>query len=192
MKYPGAYGLLLMLVFLSCKTIQGHNPINKTDTLTRPSRKLYFTLKYGHGGFRDSRSPLGELGGGQLAICAQHIDYPVALSFSGEYYTNGPDPTHPYEIYDMWVINCYYSEYILKKKRLNIFMGPGMGRLKVPINEDVSASSILFTIDAGLNARLLWKFGLYASYKYLYANKPGKINFNEHILLIGITFNFRI
>lgn len=183
---------LLMVMFISMTSLQANNHVFEADTIPVSQKNLYFTIKYGQGGFSDDRSPIGKLGGGQLAICAQHINYPIAISLSGEYYTNSAEPTNPYEISDMLVFNFFYSKYLLKKSRLNVFVGPGLGTMKVPQKYNESANSLLFDIEAGINARFLWKFGLYVTYKYLYANKPDMINFSEHILLIGITFNFKL
>ncbi|MCG8700538.1 MAG: hypothetical protein MI922_20960, partial [Bacteroidales bacterium] len=68
--------------------------------------------------------------------------------------------------------------------------GPGMGTLQVLESPGNVARSWLFEAEVGVNAKLLWNFGLYANYKYLYAYKQPAINFSEHVMLVGITFNF--
>lgn len=158
----------------------------------KADKSFLFTLKYGHGGFNDQRSPIGKLGGGLLAVTAQHEAFPIAFSFSGEYYTNSAEPVDPYEISDMIVLSCYYSKFFLRDQRLNVFAGPGVGRLVVPVNAKDSKKGPLINLEAGVNARVLWKFGLYAHYKYLHARKGSAIDFNEHILLVGLSFNFTI
>jgi len=184
--------ILLFVILYSITSLKANNNVLDSDSTSSSNKKIYFTLKYGQGGFSDSRSPLDKLGGGQLAICAQHKDYPIAISLSTEYYTNSAGPTNPYEISDMNGVNIFYSRYFLKKDRINLFAGPGIGYMLVPQNENENAKSIFYNIEAGINAKLLWKFGLYATYKYLYAQKNDLVDFSEHILLIGITFNFKL
>jgi hypothetical protein len=104
--------VLLIMMLFSITTLMAA----EVDSTSAYEKKIYFTIKLGQGGFRDSRSPIGKLGGGQLAICAQHIAYPVALSFSSEYYTNSADPTNPYEISSLFAINSFYSKYFFCKE----------------------------------------------------------------------------
>ena len=160
---------------------------------------FFFTIRIGQGGFRDKRSSLNQLGGGQLALDIRHRKYPFALSVSSEYYTNSPNPTHRYEISGMTAVNVLYVPWIKKKRRYNIFFGGGIGQLKVPRTEenpDEKESRLLFNLEAGINYSLFWKLGVYGAGKYLYAQKRVDgiriINFNELILLVGITFNFSI
>lgn len=166
-------------------------PLNAEKTET-DERKIYLTLKFGQGGFNDSRSPLDKLGGGEVALVLQHRDYPIAISLAGEYYTNSPAPQNSYEISDMTIINGFYSKYFLNKKKLQIFGGPGVGVMTVPQLDEKSVNSILFNWVGGVNYRLIWKIGLYGTYKYLYAQKDDRVDFSEHIFMIGISFNFRL
>jgi len=53
---------------------------------------------------------------------------------------------------------------------------------------------ICYNIEGGINIIAFWKIGFYGIYKYLYANKEINsvkvIDFNERIVLLGITGNF--
>ena len=160
-------------------------------------KKVYFTIRLGQGGFRDDRSEIGKLGGGQLTLDIKPRKYPVAISISGEYYTNSPDPTHSYEIADLTVINILYMEKLFKSERANVFLGGGIGRLEVPKGEnepDAVVKGTMYDIEGGINFRLFWKIGFYGIGKYLYAQKKNNsikaIDFNEFIVLLGFTFNF--
>ena len=182
--------ILLILVIISGIHLQALGIAAKTDSTFTSEKKIYFTIRYGQGGFRDDRSPINKLGGGQLALDIKPAKLPLVISLSHEYYTNGPDPTNSYEISGLVAVNCLYSKYLLKNDRLNVFAGAGVGGLTVPQGADPGAKGLLFDIEAGFNARLLWKFGIYGAYKYLYADKENLINFSEHILLVGLSFTF--
>lgn len=181
---------LLILVIISGTRLQAMDIACKTDSTFASEKKIYFTIRYGQGGFTDERSPINKLGGGQLALDIKPAKLPLAITISTEYYTNSADPTNPYEISGLVAVNCLYSKYLLENQRLNVFAGAGAGGLTVPQGSDSSAKGMLFDIEAGFNARLLWKFGIYGVYKYLYAHKKTLINFNEHIILVGISFTF--
>jgi len=185
---------LLIFVIISVAPLKAHDFDRKADSASASDsdseKNIYFTIRFGQGGFTDDRSPINKLGGGQLAIDIKHGKLPIGISISNEYYTNSSNPTNPYEISTLTAVNCLYYKNLLKSNRLNVFAGGGIGGMKVPQGNDTSANSMLFNFEAGINTRLLWKFGLYATYKYLYANKEDQVNFSEHIVLIGITFNF--
>ena len=160
-------------------------------------KKVYFTIRLGQGGFRDDRSEIGKLGGGQVTLDIKPKKYPVAISFSSEYYTNSPDPTHSYEIAGLTAINLLYMTKLLKSERANVFMGGGIGRLEVPKGEnepDTMVKGIMYNFEAGINVRLFWKIGFYGIGKYLYAQKKNNsikvIDFSEGIVLLGFTLNF--
>lgn len=169
---------------------------NQTDSQNARRKMVALTLRFGQGGFTDHRSPLNQLGGGQIALDVKPAGLPIALSLSGEYYTNGPEPTHSYEISDLTSLNCLYVKNFSKTI---LFAGGGFGQLKVPRGKDKpnqTESGPLFNLEVGVNRVLLWKIGLYAVGKYLYAQKSRNgekvIAFNEAILLIGLTLNFKI
>jgi hypothetical protein len=151
-------------------------------------KRVYFTIRSGQGGFTDARSDIDKLGGGQLTLDVRLAKYPLALSLSEEYYTNSPDPTHSYEIASMAVLNLLYMKKL--SRRINLFSGGGICLLEVPDNESGYENGFGIDAELGINVIVFWKLGLYGMYKYLYANDNGLIDFNEHIGMLGITFNF--
>lgn len=174
-------------------------PGENSDDSASKEKKPYFTLRIGQGGFSDKRSPLGKLGGGQLTLDIKPGKLPLALSISSEYYTNSADPSHSHEIPGLVSINILYTAPIFKSKRVNFFMGGGMGRLKVPKGEDEPDAVVRgthYNLEAGMNVRVFWKIGFYGTCKYLYAKKAVAgidiIDFKEFIILLGITFNFSL
>ena len=187
-----------LLLPLLCSIIV-HFSGNQTACSAPREKKVYFTFRLGQGGFRDDRSPIGKLGGGQLTLDIKPAKYPVALSISGEYYTNSADPTHSYEIADMTALNLLYMKKPFKSERVTVFAGGGVGWLEVPQGDrkpNASEKGILYNIEAGMNVRLFWKIGFYGVGKYLYANKEKSsikvIDFNEFIVLLGFTLSFGI
>jgi hypothetical protein len=174
-----------------------HNTSDSTNCPSSRKKKVYFTIRLGQGGFRDDRSPIGKLGGGQLTLDIKPSKYPIAFSISNEYYTNSPDPTHSYEIAGLIAVNLLYMNKLFKSERTNFFIGGGIGRLEVPKGEnepDEMEKGIVYNMEAGVNVRVFWKIGLYGIGKYLYGmkevNNKKVINFSERIVLLGITFNF--
>lgn len=180
----------VLLLLVSIPQLYANDDFYQSDSTSSSEKKVYFTIRYGQGGFSDTRSPIGKLGGGQLAIDIKPSKLPLAISISNEAYTNSNDPTEPYEISGLVLVNCLYSDYFFKNNRLNVFAGAGLGGLKVPQGINASTKAMLFDVEAGINTLLFWKIGLYGTYKYLYANNGNVINFSEHIVLVGITFNF--
>lgn len=88
---------------------------------------------------------------------------------------------------------------VFKTERGNLFAGGGIGGLEVPkgVDEpDAMERGSLYNIEGGINIRAFWKIGFYGIYKYLYAKKEINnvkvIDFSEHIVLLGITFNFSL
>jgi hypothetical protein len=161
--------------------------------------KLDFTIRLGQGGFSDDRSPIGQLGGGQLAVDIKLKNIPIAISISSEYYTNSADPTYSYEIDDLTAVNILYMNQVFSSERAIFFAGGGIGKLEVPKDEDESEArnkGILYNLEAGVNYKAFWKIGFYGIYKYLYSKKEVNnikvIDFSEHIILLGVTFNFSL
>ena len=168
-------------------------------TLLFAEKMLDLTIRSGQGGFSDIRSPIGVLGGGELTLDIKLRQLPLAFSFSGEYYTNSADPTHDYEIAGSSTYSLLYMNKLFSWERVNVFAGAGPGYMEVPIEDALPAkiyeNAWYLNVEAGINIRVLWKFGLYGVYKYMYAYKEGGstlIDFNEHIVLLGLTFNFSI
>ena len=157
------------------------------------------TIRTGQGGFTDVCSLIGVLGGGELTLDLKLRKLPLAFSFSGEYYTNSASPTHDYEIAGTSTYSLLYMDKLFAWEHFNIFAGGGLGYMEVPIEDAfptrIYKSAWYLNVEAGINIRVLWKFGLYGVYKYMYAYKEGGstfIDFNEHIVLLGLTFNFSI
>ena len=169
------------------------------DVDTPYERTVDFTLRLGMGGFRDSRTPVGSLGGDQLAIDIKPRAWPVALSVSSEYYTNSPEPTHAYEISNLIAINLLYVAHAVSNERLNYFFGGGIGWLEVPSdinNPGAREKDNLFNLEAGVRYCYFERFGFYGAVKYLTAEKTVNniklIDFNERVFLVGITYNFSL
>ena len=201
--------LFLFLLFISfvpfsCKQLYAQDEENQTkyshtqsDTLKE--KKVDFIVRLGQGGFRDSRSPIDKLGGGQLTLDIKPSTLPIALSISSEYYTNGPDPTHSYEIPTLVSVNMLYMAQLFNIERANYFLGGGIGWLEVPKGEDEPDARVkgkLYNLEAGTNVRVFWKIGFYGVAKYLSAQKRVNnikvIDFNEGIILLGVTLNFSL
>ena len=184
-----------MVSVFSCFQIDAHEVVSQTDSLSSAEKKIDFTIRLGQGGFTDKRSPIGQLGGGQLTLDIKPRNIPVAISVSTEYYTNGPNPTHSYEIADLITVNFLFITKPFKTERVNLFMGGGAGGLAVPKDEDkpdAMERGIVYNAEVGINAIVFWKIGFYGIYKYLYSKKDKVIDFSEHIALLGITFNFSL
>lgn len=198
-KYLLSIFLLFSFVFFSCFKLNAQKMVSSTDSLSSAEKRIYFTIRLGQGGFTDDRSPIGKLGGGQLALDIKPSKFPITISVSSEYYTNSADPTHSYEIAGLIAVNFLYMTKVLKSERVNLFAGGGIGGLEVPkgVDEpDAMERGILYNIEGGINIRAFWKIGFYGIYKYLYAKKEINnvkvIDFSEHIVLLGITFNFSL
>jgi len=159
--------------------------------------QLYLTIRLGQGGFNDDRSPIGKLGGGQMAFDIKSSSSPFAVSFSTEYYTNSPDPVHSYEISDMAVLNLLYVKQLFYSKDIYFFSGGGAGWLNVPRDNSKThrtVRGIVYNFETGVHGRIFWKIGLYGIGKYLYARKKENnvvvIDFNEWIILVGLSLYF--
>lgn len=186
--------LFTTLLLLPCINLYALDEIEQDNSTLPPDDKTLFTIRLGEGGFRDSRSPENTLGGGQFALDIRPRGRSFMLSLSSEYYTNSPEPTSPYEISDMYALNLLYVTSFLNNPEIDLFLGGGVGRLKVPNQPKVASS--LYNLEAGIHWKPFKRFGFYGLYKYLYANKDmgnvELIDFNEHIFLLGGTYNFKI
>jgi hypothetical protein len=186
--------LLSLFTIVSTTAIADTYENNKHETVQYAD----FVLRVlSQGGFSDDRSPSGVLGGGQLALDIKPVKSPFALSISGEYYTNGPDPTHKYEISGAFFVNALYMSQLPRYKKARYFFGGGLGGVTVPRGENQpgkNSKSIAYDLEAGINVLIFWKIGFYGVAKYLYAQKfkDGNqlIDFKEKIILLGLTYNF--
>ena len=158
-----------------------------------------FTIRYGQGGFQDSRSPEGKLGGGQLALDVKHKDYPIVINISTEFYTNRPvfEAYNTYEITDLNTINILYISQFFNLKNTDYFFGGGIGQIEVPAdinNLSKHHKTTAYNMEVGINWKYFKYVGFYGVAKYLNANKTVDdnkvIDFSENIILLGITFNF--
>ena len=171
--------------------------IGKQPKVEANVERIEYVVRYGQGGFRDSRSPENKLGGGQLALDIKPKKLPLALSISSEFYKNSRDATHSYEIDNLIAVNLLYYSHFKNMEKLKYFLGGGIGRLKVPKEESDPYSTRtgdLVNLEAGLNYLAYEHIGFYGVVKYLRAEKSENnikvIDFSEKIVLLGITFNF--
>lgn len=160
---------------------------------------LTYTIRYGQGGFSDSRSPEGGLGGGQLAFDINSNEYPLSLSFSSEFYTNSPEPTHPYEISDLVSVSLLYKSKFMSNDRFTIFSGAGFGKLKVPESELNPGNKIeadAYSVELGLLYRFGENFGFYGVLKHLRSDNKDNVtpvvDFDESIFLLGLSYEFSL
>lgn len=201
--------LLLLLLFiclvpLSSTRLYAQDEKNHTinshaDADVPYERTFDFTLRFGMGGFRDSRSPVGSLGGDEIALDIRSLTLPVAVSISSEYYTNSAEPTHPYEISNLRSINVLYMAPLFSNEKIDYFLGGGIGWLEVPKSEIEPEARIKdnsYNLEAGIHYRYFEKWGFYGVAKYLSAEKKVNnikvIDFSERIILLGITYNFSL
>ncbi len=201
-KYLLSLLLFIGIGYLSSNQLYAEEmQAQKHQTVSSASneKKIYFTFRIGQGGFSDDRSEIGKLGGGQLTLDIKPGKYPFAISISNEYYTNSADPTHSYEIAGLTAVNLLYMDKLFENEWANVFLGGGIGGLKVPKGEnnpDTMVKGIVYNFEAGINVRLFWKIGFYGIGKYLYAQKKNYgikvIDFSERIVLLGFTFNFSL
>ena len=191
-------GLSYFLIALSF--VQAQEPVSQSQlaqTELATTKKVDVTVRFGMGGFKDSRSPSGDLGGSQLALDIKPNGRRFALSLSTEGYTNSRNPTHSYEISTLYSINVLYVDKLFEFDKVNYFIGGGLGKLKVPggdLNLSNKVNGTLYNVEAGINV-LVWRnFGLYGVVKYLSAeksvNNTEAIDFDEVIFLVGGTYNF--
>lgn len=169
------------------------------DTTSIDGKHASLRLRFGMGGFREGRSPEGQLGGDQVALEIGPVKSPIAVMYSAEFYTNSPDPTNPYEIESLHALNVVYSHALFEFDEASYFVGGGFGRLKVPAGETAPGGRIgadLFNLEAGINVRIWRGLGLYGLLKYLHSEKTVNgvkvVDFDENIVLLGVTYRFSL
>lgn len=162
-------------------------------------KKYDYTVRYGQGGFSDSRSPEGKLGGSQVALDIRLKDSPFSILVSSEFYTNSQFPTHNYEISKIYSINLLYHTKFPIINNTTLFFGGGIGTLKVPeseTNPNSTISTSLLNLGLGLYLRPHKQFGYYALLKHIQADRDVNnikfIDFDELIFLVGISYDFNI
>ena len=145
------------------------------------------TLRIGQGGFRDDRSPDGNIGGGQVCLDVQFSDLPVALSIGQEYYTRSSDPTQSYEIPSIVMGTVCYVIPLADEWPTDLHLGGGIGSLRIPQGENAVALQAI----ARIRTKAFWKLGVYAEGKYIYSSGE-LIDFSEAALLVGISFSLHL
>lgn len=169
-------------------------------------KKVYFTFRLGVG----SSAELG--GASQASLDIRPVKLPIAVSILAESYRRSPLRKYYAEPDDVWfaAINLLYMPHPLRIKmqdftlRVNFFLGGGIGGLKLWKYERTDDPSwreepyatergIMYNLEAGINVRVFWKLGFYASTKYIYAKKKRDgvkvIDLNSTSWLVGLTLN---
>lgn len=144
-------------------------------------------VRFGQGGFRDSRAPEGVIGGGQLCLDLTANDYPLVISIGTEYYTTGSHATHAYEISSLFMCSLGYTKTLFEKWSTKGYLGGGVGRLEIPQGDKALAFEAITRIDT----KLFWKIHGYAEGKYIFSKKR-KIDFNEAAVLLGIALKLNL
>ncbi len=170
---------------------------NQDNNETNPALK--YSIRYGIGGFSESRSPEGALGGGQIAFDVHLTDLPLSFSISQESYTNSSDPTHPYEIARSISASVFYYNDLNNMDKVSYFLGLGAGKLNVPRSETSPkpyVSDSYINIASRIHYKISTHFNLYALIKHLSAEKSVNnvkiIDYNDTIFLFGIGYDFQI
>ena len=193
--------ILVMVVEVCAEEIMS---ISNDEQLTEvapsiESKNYNYTLRYGMGGFNDGRASGGSLGGGQFGLDVHVNDSPLSVLFSSEYYTNSEEPTHSYEIRQLYAVNLLYHFQMVSIRNTSLYVGGGFGKLNVPESESnpgKSISSNLVNIEVGIDYQPYEHFGLYGLVKYLKAERDvanvSFVDFDEIIFLAGVTYGFNI
>ena len=191
------FSILFLFVYFFCFSLNARKMLNTADSSFTEEDDVFLIIKFAQGGFVDNRSPLGKLGGGQFGVGVKLRVFPIGISITQEAYTNGPDPTHEYEIAGLIFVNFLYMTKLFNTEWVNVYVGGGVGALEVPKGEgkpNEYEMGVVYDIEAGINLVSIWKIGFYGVYKYLYSqkeiNNTKVIDFKENIVLIGITLNF--
>ena len=191
------FSILFLFVYFFCFSLNARKMLNTADSSFTEEDDVFLIIKLAQGGFVDNRSPLGKLGGGQFGVGVKLRVFPIGISITQEAYTNGPDPTHEYEIAGLIFVNFLYMTKLFNTEWVNVYVGGGVGALEVPKGEgkpNEYEMGVVYDIEAGINLVSIWKIGFYGVYKYLYSqkeiNNTKVIDFKENIVLIGITLNF--
>ncbi len=157
-----------------------------------------FYLRWGQGGFNDSRSPDGDVGGGQFALDIIPCEWPIAFTLSSEFYTRSArsaDARENFEISKLYALNLLYRGPLQRFEKTDYILAAGIGRLKVP-DRGTKVDGDLFNLEAGLHWKRFERFGFYGSLKYLYAHKStgGRkvIDFDEMIFMLGVSYRFSL
>lgn len=193
--------VLLFPGLLSAQSFPSFSSTSFSDDSLSPvssSPGIEFTVRMGQGGFRDDRSPIGKLGGGQFTLDIYPRGWPLGVSLFTEYYTNSNEPTSSYEIADLIALNLLYTRPLFGSNRLKYFFTGGAGYVKVPLEDDPDefVFTDVYNVEAGVSVMAFWKIGFYGVVKYFTAHRVmdgvDVIDFDELACLVGITFNFSL
>ena len=160
---------------------------------------LNYSVRYGIGGFSESRSPEGSLGGSQIAFDIHLNHIPLSFSVSQESYTNSPEPTHSFEIARMISASVFYFDPFNNMNNFSYYLGLGVSKLNVPRSE-ISPKPYLSDNAINIASRIHYKISKHLSFytlvKHLSADKSvnnvNLIDYNDTILLFGLGYNFKI
>ena len=163
-------------------------------------RKVFFTIRFGQGGFCDNRSPSGKFAGDQAALDVRLAGHPIGVSYLSEVLYGGEFDDESEERIDLWAVNIAYVTKPFGIERLNAFLGGGIGRLEIEREwaqtKAESGGCILYNLEGGVNVRAFWAIGLYVVGRYYYAQKKTDwmeaIDFNEVGFHFGLSINFGI
>jgi len=189
--------LVLTALLLGMMSFYGGvaNAAECSNEYSNADSRTDFIIRWGQGGFRDSRSPDGNVGGGQFALDIIPCDLPFSLTLSSEYYSRSQDPTENFEISNLYALNLLYGAPLHGFEKTDYFVAAGIGRLKVP-DLGTKVDGDLVNLEAGLHWKRFERFGFYGSLKYLSAHKniDGRevIDFNEVIFMLGVTYRFTL
>lgn len=131
----------------------------------------------------------------------------IAISILFESYIRMPLSKYYAEPDDVsfTAINLLYMTHPFRIKSVNIFLGGGIGGLKLSKYERTDDPSwryepyaiergTVYNLKAGINIMLFWKIGFYAVTKYIYSKKKENgvkvIDLSGTSVLVGFTFNF--
>lgn len=192
-----------LICFLSTGLVAQSNenilPFGLNTRSQQKTNNFDFTIRYGQGGFSDSRSEENKLGGGEITLDIRPRNSNLAISIATEFYTNGPEPTHYYEIPFIYSANILYFLPSNWSEKTDLFFGGGIGRLGVPDELNNPEKSIVdnaYNLQAAIHYKAFRRFGFYAVTKYLTAHKSIDgvkiIDFDEYILLLGISYRFSL
>lgn len=171
----------------------------ETDQIDQENRSpITYSVRYGMGGFSESRSTEGSLGGGEIAFDIHLEHLPLSFSISQESYTNSSEPTHSYEIARMVSASVFYTDIINNMDKVRYFLGIGTGKINVPRSETSPkpyVSDSYINISSRIHYQLSTHFSLYAMLKHLSADKSVNsvniIDFNDTIFLFGLGYDFK-
>ena len=188
---------LSFCILINITSFSTFSETSQSDTET--DNPFEYSVRYGMGGFSESRSPEGVLGGGQVAFDIHLTHLPLSFSISQESYANRADPKYPYEIARMVNANVFYYDNFNSLDKFSYFLGLGAGKISVPRSETSPkpyVSDSYINIASRIHYKISTHFSLYLLVKHLAADKSVNnvdvINYNDTIMLFGLGYNFQL